>query len=346
MDYYLECVENGCRFPSSYNKQICGNCGSILEVIYKGKAKVPASHEFWDYEALLPKGKYKHYSLGGTKLVQSAECNNLFLKLELYNPTRSFKDRGSVVEIAKALEYGYDEISVASTGNMAYSLAYYAKIAGFKATVFIGKAANPDKIRNILMTHDATLHMVTGDFSKAQAMAAKYAEKSSAFLAGDYCYRKEGQKTVAYEIATQLNGLTHIIVPVGNATLISGMVKALKEMKMNGVKIIAVQAEKCSPLVKAFRSKKMMKYERPGTKADAIAVGLPTFGDQALKAINDTGGTAITVTESEMEKEQSYLYKSQGILAELAGVASIAAFKKLKFKQNDRVAAIISGGNI
>ena len=346
MDYYLECVKHGCRFPSSYNKQICANCGSILEVVYKGKAKVPATQEFWDYEALLPKCKYKHYSLGGTKLVMSAEYSNLFLKLELYNPTRSFKDRGSVVEIAKAVEYGYKEVSVASTGNMAYSLAYYAKIAGLKASVFIGQTANPDKLRDILMTHDATLHMVAGDFSKAQVMAAKYAEKRGAFLSGDYCYRKEGQKTVAYEIAAQLKELTHIIVPVGNATLISGIAKALKEMKMNRVKIIAVQAERCSPLVKAFRSKKTMKYERPGTKADAIAVGLPTFGDQALKAIRDTGGNAITVTESEMQKEQYNLHKKQGILAELAGVASIAAFKKLKFKQSDMVAAIVSGGNI
>ncbi len=345
MDYNLECTGCGCRFPSSYRKQTCDGCGRLLEVVYKGSPKVPRSSSFWDYERLLPKSKYKRYELGGTKLVRSAEHGNLFLKLELTNPTRSFKDRGSVVEVAKASEYGYDELAVASTGNMAYSLAYYAKMAGMRTTVFISRAANPDKLRNILMTHDATLHMVRGGFNKAQELASRYADRNGAFLAGDYCYRKEGQKTIAYEIAAQLSGVTHIIVPVGNATLISGIAKAMNDMSMKA-KLVAVQAERCNPLVKAIRSRTRLAYQEPMTAADAIAVGLPTFGMQAIEAISKLGGTAVSISDNEMIREQAGLYKRQGILAELAGVASLAAFRKLRLKRSDKAVAIISGGNL
>ncbi len=345
MDYSLKCIKCDRIYKSSYTKQVCEGCGSILEVVYKKNAKVPQSSAFWDYENLFPKCNYRHYNLGSTELIQSTEHRNLFLKLELQNPTRSFKDRGSVIEVAKAKEYGYKEIAVASTGNMAYSLAYYAKTDGIKASVFIGKGANQDKIRDILMTHDAEIHRVNGDFSKAQDSAAKYAERNGAFLAGDYCYRKEGQKTVMYEIAAQLGNITHIIVPVGNATLISGVAKALNELNRK-IKIIAVQASLCDPLVKAFRSNTKIRYQVPKTKADAIAVGMPTFGSQAIAAIKETSGSAIAVTDKEMEKEQEVLYAKEGILAELAGAASIAAFKKIRFRKSDRVVAIISGGNI
>lgn len=346
MDYYLKCASCKSRFQSDYSKQTCGKCGAILEVIYKGTMSVPRCKGFWDYEKLMPKGRYTHYAIGGTELVHGKERGNLFLKLELNNPTGSFKDRGSVIEISKAVEYGYDEIAVASTGNMAYSLAYYAKKSGIKASVFIGGAANPDKLKDILETHDAVVHKVKGDFTMAQALATKYAAKSGAFLSGDYCYRKEGQKTIAYEIAAQLEDVTHMIVPVGNATLISGIAKALKEMKRKDIKIIAVQAERCSPLVKAFMSGRAIKYERPMTLADAIAVGMPTYGGEAIAGIKASGGTAITVTEKEMEEAQGSLYEGNGITAELAGAASMAAYTKLRFKSGDKVAAIISGGNV
>ncbi len=346
MDYYLRCTKCSRKYDSTYKRQTCESCESILDVVYKKKVRVPHGKGFWDYEKMLPEGRYTHYDLGGTELVKSTEHDNLFLKLELQNPTKSFKDRGSVVEVSKAKEYGYKELVVASTGNMAYSLAYYAKTIGIKATVFIGTGANPDKIRDILLTHDATLKRVNGDFTKAQEHAAAYASSRHAFLAGDYCYRKEGQKTVMYEIAAQLRGITHVIVPVGNATLISGIGRALKEMGNKRIRIVAVQAEGCCPLVRALKQRKGIRYERSRTAADAIAVGMPTFGDQAIEAIRRSKGTAISVTEDEMKKEQDTLYKKQGILAELAGVASIAAYERLRFKKSDKVVAIVSGGNV
>ena len=351
MRYHLECLQCGERYASGYDRQVCTRCGGILEVTYDGK--IPAIRDasgFWDFERVLPDCRYARYELGSTRLVRSRDRDNVFLKLELENPTRSFKDRGSVVEVAKALEFGKTEIALASTGNMAYSVAYYAKLAGLKVKAFIGRGANRDKVQNIRGVGDASMDFVNGDFTKAQMLAIKYARKSGAFLAGDYCYRKEGQKTVAYEIINQLPSVTHVIIPVGNATLISGVFKALKEMESSGriaklPKIVAVQAKGSDPLVRAFKSRKAIKYITPKTAADAIAVGFPTFGDQALVALQETKGTAVAVSDWEMALEQRAFYKNYGLIAEPAGVASLAALRKIRFGPRDRIVAVISGGN-
>jgi threonine synthase len=319
-------------------------------VRYKGRPRAKFDKGFWDLEKALPNCKYRHYELGNTELV-SSKIRNLWLELELQNPTRSFKDRGSIIEIAKAVQYGYDEVACASTGNMAYSVAYYAKLSGIRAKIFISSNANRDKVRDIRETHDADIERVDGDFTKAQRLAARYADKSNAFLAGDYCYRQEGQRTIMYELAHQLGSATHIIVPVGNATLITGMLKALEEMKAAKVlnripKIIGVEASRCSPLFKAFRSGKAVKYEAPRTMADAIAVGYPTFGSAALAMLRRLKGSVVTVTEQEMAREQNRFLGDYGMIAELAGVASLAAYRKLRLPKAAKAVAIISGGNV
>ncbi len=351
MEYYLKCIACGVEYTQRHPYQTCGICGKNLEVMYLEKPRFKKrGKEFWDYEYLLPNAKYRHTELGGTKLIESKD-SNLLLKLEMENPTKSFKDRGSVVEIAKAKEYKYKTIVCASTGNMAYSLAYYAKLEGMHARIFIGGSANKHKLRDIREVRDAEIEHVKGDFNKALDLAYRYASRHKAFLAGDYCYRKEGQKTVAYEIMSQAPSATHIIVPVGNATLLSGVHKGLKELKSAGQigrypKIIAVQAERCSPLATAFRKKKEIRYKRPGTAADAIAVGYPTFGSQGLDAIRQTSGTVVTVSEREMKREQKEFLKEYGLVAELAGAAGIAAARKLRLRKDDKAVAIVSGGNV
>ena len=352
MKYELNCLQCGERYSSKYDKQVCAKCGGILDVNYsRDIPKIRGSARFWEYEKTLPDCRYKHYDVGSTRLIPSSDRSNVFLKLEIENPTKSFKDRGSIVEVSKALEYGKKEIAVASTGNMAYSIAYYSKIAGLRVKAFISRGANRDKMRDIRSEGDASMDFVNGDFTKAQKLAIRYAKKTGAFLAGDYCYRKEGQKTIAYEIIDQLPAVTHMVVPVGNATMISGIFRGLKEMKASGrirrmPKLIAVQAKGSDPLVRAFKSQKQVKYVEPRTKADAIAVGFPTFGDQALEALKETGGEAIAVSDADMEREQKRFFDSYGLVAEMAGASGIAAIAKMKFRRTDRIVTVISGGNV
>ena len=221
MRYHLRCLECDSTYSMEYPRQLCDKCGGILEVVYLEEPNTKILRkDFWSYETFLPDSSYKHYKLGNTTMLRGKE-ENLFFKLEMENPTKSFKDRGSVVEIRKALDYGYDEVVCASTGNMAYSIAYYAKLAGIRTTIFVSKNANWLKIRNIRETRDAKIIRVDGDFTEAQGRAMKYAKRMKAFLAGDYGYRKEGQKTLLYEIMAELPNAANILVPVGNFRLLS-----------------------------------------------------------------------------------------------------------------------------
>ncbi|MEM0154752.1 MAG: pyridoxal-phosphate dependent enzyme, partial [Methanothrix sp.] len=190
MKYYLECTNCGSIFESDYDSQICQKCSGILEVVYGGKIpKIGSINSFWDMEKVMPSGRYTHFYLGNTPLMESKYGDSLKLKLEFFNPTHSFKDRGSAIEVAKAMEYGFKEVVCASTGNMAYSITYYAKLYGLRSQVFISSNANTDKINDIRSVGDANVHRVDGDFTKAQGMALKYSKEHKAFLTGDYCYR-------------------------------------------------------------------------------------------------------------------------------------------------------------
>lgn len=348
MRYKLDCVRCGRRHPSYYPSQLCEACGGILETVYSGRPTIKRLvKDFWSYDSLLPKGEYRHYKLGNTTLLKASE-EGLFLKLELENPTKSFKDRGSVVELAKALEFGHDEVVCASTGNMAYSVAYYAKLAGIRSTIFVSRNANWLKVRNIRDTRDAKIIKVDGDFTEAQRRAVKYAKSKEAFLVGDYGYRKEGQKTILYEIMAELPDVRNVLIPVGNATLFSASVKAVREARRYGLsparpRLIAVQARLTNPVALAFRTGKPVAYQNPRTDAGAIAVGFPTYGDMAVEGINETRGTAIEVTDGEMDDERKAFYREYGLQVEMAGVASLAAFRKAGLQ--GRSVSIISGGN-
>lgn len=319
-----------------------------METTYSGRAAMRSlKKDFWSYEPVLPDGEYRHYKLGNTTLLPATHPD-LFLKLENENPTKSFKDRGSVVEIAKAVEYGYDEVVCASTGNMAYSVAYYAKLAGIRATIFVSRNANWLKIRNIRETRDANVIRVDGDFTEAQRRAIRHSKRKEAFLAGDYAYRKEGQKTLVCEVVAELPQVRNVLVPVGNATLFSATYKALLELKELGLvsripRLVAVQAALANPLVVAYRRNEKVKYQEPRTDAGAIAVGYPTYGEQAIEGIRATHGMAIEVTDGEMEEERIAFYRDYGLQVEMSGVATIAAFRKIGLKGQS--VAVVSGGN-
>jgi len=350
MRYHLECTQCGELFDSDYKSQICAKCGEVLEVVYNGSMpKISRISGFWDMEAIMPNCNYMHPYLGNTPYIKASGNDSLLFKLEFLNPTHSFKDRGSAIEVAKAKEYGFDEVVCASTGNMAYSITYYSKLYGINTKVFISEDANKDKINDIKSLGNANITRVNGDFSKAQELAIKYSKKHKAFLCGDYCYRKEGQKSIAYEIMYSNTNTKNIFVPVGNATLLSATYKALAEMKYHNKissmpKIIAVQSEMCKPLVSAFIKKAAVKYEKPRTKADAIAVGYPTYGDEGIEALRRVSGNAVSVSEKSMRYEQKKFFEDYGLIAELASVSTIAAYKNLKTK--GLTVAVITGSNV
>lgn len=360
MQYRISCTK--CKTIQDERAFRCRKCNSILEVRYKGEAKArlmkPAKGgSLSRYLDFLPIKKLSlHLGEGGTELKRiSVKGMNLFLKLETGNPTKTFKDRGSAVEISKAIELNVRSVCCASTGNMGLSVAHYAKEAGIRCTIFISSNANARKIEKI-RRQGARIVEVDGDFNRALNEAERFARRTGAFVCGDYHFRKEGQKTVGFEIIEQLRGIApdFIFMPVGNATLFSGVYKGLMEFKKAALivkvpKLVAVQSERCDPLVAAYKKKRQLKYVRPKTEADAIAVGYPTFGFEGLEAIKRSRGDAVAVSEKEIEDAVMELEKL-GVYAELGGGTGFAGYLKYS-KANVRalkgktVVVVVTGNN-
>jgi len=361
MDYRVVCTN--CRHAQGRGSFRCSRCNSILEVKFDysrlaigkdfRKRRIDNSKyaQFFPVKKLFSRGRE-----GGTPLVSKAyDGKRVLLKLETKNPTGSFKDRGSAVEISKAIEEGFDSICCASTGNMGISLARYSKLAGIDATIFIGADAKDEKKRKI-RSFDAKVIDVDGDFNASLKIAEGFSRKTGAMVCGDYHYRKEGQKSVIFEILEQMKYRVpdFIFVPVGNATLLSAVYKGLVEFERVSLissfpRIVAVQAEGCAPLVNAYSLGRRLSYVKPNTIADAIEVGYPTFWKEGLEALKKTDGIGIKVSDDELVEAMSTL-KTMGVGAEPGGGASFAGLVKMqaengKMLEGKSVVAVITGNN-
>jgi len=366
---YLQCIKCKEKYKKTEVRYRC-DCGQSLEVVFnfneikstiswKRLRKRPFRH--WRYKEFFPLVKEENsVSLmeGGTPLLKSRNISrelgfkNLFLKCECENPTGSFKDRGTTVEISKALEFNSNEVVCASTGNMGASVSAYAAAANVKAHIILPDETPDIKIAQI-KSHGAIIHRVDGDFNTAEVEASKLFRKRGWYLMGDYPYRGEGEKSVGFEIADEINA-DYIISPIGNGTLVYGIWKGLKEFK--NVKLakklpvlIGVQSKGCNTVVNAF--KKEMDFIRPvkpRTIAGAIACGNPLDGLKALQALRESNGMVESVTDREILKAKDYLAKKEGIFAEPAGAVTLAGLIKLKsrLKKNAKIVLIVSGNGL
>ncbi len=361
MKYKVACTK--CRHIEPDNASKCSRCNSILEVHFDystlslgknfRKQKIGQSK----YIDFFPIDKFEidGGSFGTPLKSMRYKSKEIMLKIETKNPTRSFKDRGSAVELSKAVELGFRDVCCASTGNMGISVARYSKLAGINATIFISKDANKKKIE-IIKSHGARIIKVDGDFNKAIETAERFSKDNKSMLCGDYHYRKEGQKSIIFEVIEQLKYKTpdFIFMPVGSATLLSATYKGLREFRMLSMinkypKLVASQSDMCNPLIKAYESSSRIKYVKPMTSADAIAVGYPIFGSQGLDALKKTRGMGVSVSEDEI-RNAVIMLKRMGIGSEPGGAAGFAGFAKL-YERNreifDRksVVIIITGNN-
>lgn len=333
----------------------CSNCGSALDAVYDYTSiqKIILRDDFmrnkpnhWKYWAFMPvKDLSKIITMGegGTPLLDNRKLyktGRMLIKYEAANPTGSFKDRGSSLEITKALEFGKNKVALASTGNMGASVAAYAAFAGLECRVFIPDFVGVEKIRQI-KAYGAETISVDGDYSIAMKRAEDYVvSHSDSFLTGDYPWRSEGTKTIGFEIADQLywHIPDHVVVPVGNGTLISSIFEAFRELTLVGItdripRIIAVQVENCDPVVHAWESDlgEVMPVRNPRTIATAIACGDPIDGIAALRAIRESGGEALRVSDEETLDARDRLARN-GIFVEPSGAVAYAGVMKKKLE--------------
>jgi len=257
----------------------------------------------------------------------------LYLKVEGQNPTGSFKDRGMVVAVAKAIEEGARAVICASTGNTSSSAAAYAASAGIEAVIVLPKG----KIAagKMLQGHAAGARVVAIDGNFDDAL--RIVREMTAERDPDYPvelvnsvnpYRIEGQKTAAFEICEDLGGAPdYLAIPVGNAGNITAYWKGFKEYRDAGLvetapKMVGFQAEGASPLVQGH------DFDEPHTIATAIRIGRPASGHLALAARDESGGLIDAVTDEEILDAYRDIARMEGIFCEPASAASVAGVRK------------------
>ncbi len=338
----LRCVSCGSLYPGDPRLFRCPRCGGLLEVIYdKLKVEGGVGRGVWRYQGALPRlSRVVTLDEGGTPLprldnVSRKAGAEVYGKLEAANPTGSFKDRGMSVGVSVALSVGAKIVVAASTGNTAASMAAYASKAGLKPVVLLPKGAVAKGKLAQALAYGAKVVSVKGNFDKALSIVRRLVEEGLAYPLNSFNpYRLEGQKTIAFEVVEEIGVPDYVVVPVGNAGNIAAIWKGFKEAYSSGVidrmpVMIGVQARGANPLEEALATGSYKPVEKPETIATAIRIGDPVNRDKALKAVKESGGTIISVSDEEILKAGRMLARNEGLLVEPASAAAVAGLLKL-----------------
>lgn len=376
----LKCVLCGAEYGIDQVRYVCPKHGDdgILDVVYDydhiGKRLTPQSlaadpmRTIWRYKALLPVRSISPtppLSVGWTplypveRLREQLGLPHLWVKDDGRQPTASFKDRASAVGIVKAVELGSQVICAASSGNAASSLAGLSASVGLRNVIFVPQTAPQAKVAQLLI-FGATVILVRGTYDQAFDLSLEasrlygWYSRSTAYNP----YMSEGKKTAALEICEQLSWRppTHIFVGVGDGCIIGGLGKGLRDLRALGFierlpKLIGVQAEGSRVLYEAWRTgTEEIHPVVPATLADSIAVGIPRDRIKALRAVRDTGGEYLTVTDDEILDAMRTLGRLAGVFAEPAGSAPLAGLLKMqregRLSPDDRIVVLVTGNGL
>ena len=352
----LRCRECGAEYPEK-PLHVCDQCFGPLEVVYDYAAiRARLSRDaiearprsLWRYHELLPIKGEPAVGLhsGCTPLVKADRLATVLGVRELYvkddsvnHPTFSYKDRVVSVAISKALEFGFDTVSCASTGNLANSVSAHAARAGLACFIFIPDNLEQGKIIGSAIYGPRTIS-IRGNYDDVNRLCSEIADKYRwAFVNINLRpYYTEGAKTYAFEIAEQLGWRRprHIIVPTAGGTILPKVAKAFRELEEVGLvddampKIYSAQAAGCAPVIRALhRGTDLIEPVKPETIAKSIAIGNPADGYYVLKAVRESGGWGEGVTDEEIVDAIHLLARTEGIFTEPAGGTTVAVAKKL-----------------
>jgi threonine synthase len=292
------------------------------------------------------------------KLADLTGVDEVYLKDDTVNPSSSLKDRASAVGIAMALEDGMDAIACASTGNAASSLAVLSASVGVDSYIFVPESAPEPKLYQIGACATRVFR-VKGTYEDAFDVATAAIEKWGWYNRNCAInpYLVEGKKTCSLEIYEQLGYAVPdwLVVPVGDGCILSGQWKAFKDMRAAGLtdrspRLLGVQAEGCSPVVECFLGKGEAYCADPQTIADSIRVGKPRNWRMALKALEESGGAAVTVSDEEIVSAIEVLGRHTGVFAEPAGSTAFAGLIRAAadgiIGKDERVVFLVTGSGL
>ncbi len=380
MSYFthLECsVPCGARSYDPRKEQHLCKCGMPLLARYdlqaarawKKESLAAREPNMWRYRELMPLMDGEQpltLGEGWTPLIHARRLGSdlglsrLFVKDESLNPTNSFKARGLAAAVTKAALLGARTLSIPSAGNAANAMAAYAAAAGLTAKVFMPKDVKVPFIRECEL-YGADVTLVDGLITDAGRIAAQTGTPLGWYDVSTLKepYRIEGKKTMAYELGEQLAWRfpDWIIYPTGGGTGMIGMWKAFEEMEAIGwktpgarPKMVSVQAEHCAPIVRAYESGAERSELFPNARTIADGLRVPkAIGDfLVLRAVRESGGTAIAVSDADMVRDMREIGRREGISAAPEGGAALTALKHLVARgdiaSSDTVVLFNTGG--
>jgi threonine synthase len=358
----LQCRECGQDYPKE-PLHVCETCFGPLEIVYDydgigktiSREKIAARDKnLWRYRELLPidrepqVGMYSGFTplVKAHRLAQALGVKELYIKDDSVNhPTFSYKDRVVSVAISKAIEFGFDTVSCASTGNLANSVAAHAAKAGLNCYVFVPDGLEQGKIIGSAIYGPKTI-AIKGNYDDVNRLCSEIGDKYGwAFVNVNLRpYYSEGAKTHAYEVAEQLGWKLpkHIVVASAGGTILPKLAKAFKELvkvglvQDTGCKIYSAQAAGCAPIINALhKGTDLINPVKPNTIASSIAIGNPADGYYVVQAVKESGGWGDSVTDEEILEGIKLLARTEGIFTEPAGGTEVAVTRKLI--QNGRI---------
>jgi len=352
----LQCRECGQEYPQE-PLHVCELCFGPLEIQYDYAAirkainrETIASRErnLWRYRELLPINSEPRVGLysGFTPLVRAERLGKTLGVKELYvkddsvnHPSFSYKDRVVSVAISKAIEFGFDTVSCASTGNLANSVAAHAAKAGLDCYVFIPDGLEQGKIIGSAIYGPKTV-AIQGNYDDVNRLCSEIGDKYGwAFVNVNLRpYYSEGAKTHGFEVAEQLGWKLpkHIVVASAGGTILPKLAKGFKELikvglvEDTGCKIYSAQASGCAPIIQALhKGTDLVSPVKPNTIASSIAIGNPADGYYVIQAVKESGGWGESVTDEEILDGIKLLARTEGIFTEPAGGTEVAVARKL-----------------
>jgi len=370
------CRECGADFPAAPSA-VCEACLGPLEPRYDPDRRLPTREEIaarapslWRYREWLPFTGEPRLSLdtGFTPLFEApALAERLgvaraWIKNDaVSHPTLSFKDRVVAVAINAAAAFGCETIACASTGNLANAVAAHAARAGLEAWIFVPEDLEPAKI-SASVVYGARVVRVRGTYDDVNRLCSQVADRFGWGVVNVNLrsYYGEGSKTVAFEIAEQLGWRlpTAVVAPMAGGSLVTKLAKGFKEVIAAGLvsgpvpRLFGAQAEGCAPIVRALRPGEeiVIRPEVPKTIARSLAIGNPADGLSAARAIRESGGAGIAVSDEAIRDGIAGLAQTAGVFTETAGGVTVAGAIFLGFAgeltPNDEVVLCITGNGL
>lgn len=352
----LRCRECGAEYAAEA-RHVCEWCFGPLEAAYDYEAiRSRVSHQsiaagprsIWRYRPFLLVSGERLIDLGTglTPLIRSERLARrlglkaLYLKNDAVNvPSLSFKDRVVSVALTRARELGFTTVSCASTGNLANATAAIAAHAGLECYIFIPADLEAGKVLGTLIYGPQVL-AVDGNYDQVNRLCSEVADRHGWGFVNINLrpYYSEGSKTLAFEVAEQLDWQLpdHVVAPIASGSLYTKIYKGFQELIKTGlvadkpVRMSGAQASGCSPVAEAFRGgQDFVTPVKPATIAKSIAIGNPADGIYALDIARKSGGSIADVSDSEIIEGIKLLAQTEGIFTETAGGTTVAVLKKL-----------------